>query len=301
MKNVFIRTLPIVAALIFLSACRKDDSNFPQTLQKSSLAASNATMVKPRHIVIVIEENRSYSQIMGSDSAPYINSLAKDRHAVVFNASYGATHPSQPNYLALYSGSDQGVTTDRRPSNAPFITPNLGRQLLDAGRTFVTYSQGLPYAGYDGDTWGPYVRRHNPAANWIGRGINQIPLKTNQPFTAFPRDYSQLPTVCFVIPNTTYDMHDGSVKEGDKWLKEHLDSYIQWTKTHDDLFILTFDEDNGKDSNHVFTMFYGSMVRNGVDAFKVSHYRLLRTIEDMYGLPYAGLAANAKTISNCWR
>jgi acid phosphatase len=238
---------------------------------------------------------------MGSDSAPYINSLAKDRHAVVFTNSHAETHPSQPNYLDLYSGSDQGVTNDNRPSNAPFTTSNLGRQLLDAGRTFATYSQGLPYAGYDGDTWGPYARKHNPAANWVGRGTNQIPPKTNQPFSAFPKDYTQLPTVSFVIPSRDYDMHDGSVRAGDKWLREHLDAYIQWTKTHDDLFILTFDEDNGKDSNHIFTMFFGSMIRPGQDAFKVSHYRVLRTLEDMYGLPYAGLAANAKTITNCWK
>lgn len=155
--------------------------------------------------------------------------------------------------------------------------------------------------GYNGDSYGAYVRKHNPAANWMGTGTNQIPTSTNQPFTAFPTDYTKLPTVSIVVPNENDDMHDGSISTGDSWLKSHLDGYIQWAKTHNSLFILTFDEDNGNYGNHVVTIFTGAMVKKGQYSIKINHYNVLRTIEDMYGLPYAGNAANVTTIKRCWK
>jgi len=259
---------------------------------------------QPDHIVIVILENHAYSQIIGSSSAPYINSLASDPASANFKSSYAIEHPSQPNYLDLYSGVNQGITNNFLPTNWPFTTANLGRQLKDAGKTFVTYSEDLPSVGYEGASYNSYARKHNPAANWQGTGINQIPATTNQPFTAFPTDYTQLPTVCFVIPNQNHDMHNGSdpakITVGDTWVKDHLDNYVQWAKTHNSLFILTFDEDDKSDSNHITTIFTGSMVKGGNYSTKISHYSVLRTIEQMYNLPFIANAATAITIS-CWK
>jgi acid phosphatase len=65
---------------------------------------------RPDHIVIVIEENHGYDQIIGAEEAPYINHLAQQ--AAVFTDAHGVTHPSQPDYLALFSGSRQGVHND---------------------------------------------------------------------------------------------------------------------------------------------------------------------------------------------
>src|SRR5438876_5789349 len=104
----------------------------------------------PDHVVIVIEENRSYSGIIGNAAAPYINSLI-GQGALLTN-SFAITHPSQPNYIALFSGSTQGVTSDATPTNVPYTTPNLGAQLISAGRTFVGYSEDLPSVGYTGDS-----------------------------------------------------------------------------------------------------------------------------------------------------
>src|SRR5206468_374914 len=155
--------------------------------------------------------------------------------------------------------------------------------------------------GYNGDKKGAYVHRHNPAANWIGSGTHQIPATTNQPFSAFPSDYTKLPTVSLVVPNVNCDMHDGSISKGDTWLENNLKKYIKWAKTNNSLFILTFDEDDAKHGNHIVTIFCGSMVRSGKDIIQIDHYRVLRTIEDMYGLRYAGNAANVKPITNCWK
>jgi len=298
MKNRRINVLLVLLALVFFAVDCNKETNVPTS---APLPKTTNSMPKPDHIVIVIDENHSYSQIIGSDSAPYINSLVSDSFSANFINSYGITYSSQPNYLDLFSGSNQGVIHDDHPGNEPFTTPNLGRQLIDAGRSFVSYSESLPVVGYNGDTAGAYARKHNPAANWMGSGTNQIPPATNQPFTAFPADYTKLPTVSFVIPDLDNDMHDGTISMGDSWLKNNLDKYIQWAKTHNSLFILTFDEDDKKNNNHIVTIFCGSMVKGGQYSVRINHYNVLRTIENMYGLPYAGNAANAATITGWWR
>ena len=171
----------------------------------------------------------------------------------------------------------------------------------DAGKSFATYSEDLPVIGYNGDKYGEYVRKHNPAANWMGTGKNQIPATTNQPFTAFPSDYTKLPTVSFVVPNENNDMHNGSIPAGDTWVRNNLDSYVQWAKKHNSLFILTFDEDDYGDGMRIVTILTGEMVKGGSYKTTINHFNVLRTIEWIYGLPYAGDAAKVKTITNCWR
>jgi hypothetical protein len=264
---------------------------------------SEAVVSIPRadHIVVLILENHSYSDIIGSSSAPYINSLGKDAYSATFTKSFGVTHPSQPNYLDLFSGSDQGVTDDSNPANDPFTTPNLGKQLIHASLSYSTFSEDLPSVGYNGDSYGAYVRKHNPAANWMGTGTNQIPAATNQPYTSMPTDFSKLPTVSFVVPNLNNDMHDGSVSTGDTWVKNHLDSYIQWAKTHNSLFILTFDEDDKSQGNQIVTIFTGETVKGGAYSTNINHYNILRTIESMYGLGHIGNAATVKPIRVCWK
>lgn len=302
MKDAFLKSMLVFLAVIFFADCNKEKNVLPSVDQKQSIPnVANATLPRPDHIVIVVEENHTYSQVIGSSDAPYINSLVNDPNTVRFTQSYGNAYGSQVDYLDLYSGANQGAGGTGHPKNEPFTTPNLGRQLMDAGLSYSTYSQGLPYTGYNGDRYGTYVRIHNPAANWMGTGTNQIPPTTNQPFTAFPSDFTKLPTVSLVIPNLNKDMHDGTVSEGDSWLKNNLNKYIQWAKTHNSLFIFTFDEDDGKHNNRIPTFFTGAMVKGGRDTMHINHFNVLRTIEDMYGLPYAGNAASAKPITHCWK
>lgn len=275
---------------------------FVTTLFLALVLQARTQVPRPDHVVVLILENHGYSQIIGSADAPYINALATDNKSALFTQSYAVTHPSQPNYIDLYSGCNQGVLLDFLPSGTPWTTDNLGRQLLDSGFTWATYSEDLPAVGSDVETNLAYVRRHNPAANWMGTGQNQIPPTTNQPFTAFPSDFDSLPTVCFVIPNLDHDMHDGSVSVGDTWYHDYIDPYVQWAKTHNSLLILTYDEDDGIifSSNHILTIFAGEPVAPGSYSEAFNHYTVLRTIEDMYGLPYACNAAAMLTITDCW-
>src|SRR5262249_22937204 len=154
----------------------------------------------PSHVVIAIEENHAYNQIIGSSSAPYINSLANS--GALFTQSFAITHPSEPNYLAFFSGSTQGITDDSCPHT--FGPPDLGGELIAAGLTFGGYSEDLPSVGSTVCTSGSYARKHNP---WVN--FTDVPSSDNLPFTSFPTNFSTLPTVSIVVPNQQNDMHDG--------------------------------------------------------------------------------------------
>jgi hypothetical protein len=260
-----------------------------------------AQVPRPERVVIVIEENQSYNQIIGNSSAPYINSLANDTLGLLFTQSFAITHPSQPNYLWLFSGDNQGVTDDNLPSGLPFTTDNLGSELMRNGYSFKGYSEDLPSVGYNGTSSGAYARKHNPWVNWQDSPTNGIPSSLNVPFSDFPSNYVSLPSVSIVIPNLNNDMHDGTISAGDTWLKNNLDGYIQWAKANNSLFILTFDEDDGSSNNQIATIFVGQMVKGGTFANKIDHLNVLRTIEDMFGIGHAGSSADSSAIpSNYW-
>ena len=266
---------------------------------------SQAQIPKPDHVVIVLMENHDYSQIVSASSAPYMNSLLSDSNAAVFSQSFALTHPSQPNYIMLFSGDNQGVVDDNLPATFPFTAANLGAALIAKGFTFAGYSEDLPSAGSNVATSGTYARKHNPWVNWQGTGQNGIPSSSNQPLTAFPTNFSTLPTVSFVIPNMTNDMHNGTdptrITTADTWLKTKLDAYIKWSYTHNSLFILTFDENDNSANNHILSILIGSMVKKGTYTQTVNHYDFLRTIEDAYGTALSGSAATATPINNCWK
>jgi hypothetical protein len=263
------------------------------------IQAQTALVPRPDHVVIIIEENHEAPQIIGNKAAPYINSLANQ--GALFTQSFAVSHPSQPNYLQIFSGADQGCTSDSvPPSGAPFTTANLGAELLARGLTFGGYSLTQPGVGFLGGSSGGYVRKHNPWSDWQGTGPNQLPPAVNMPFTSFPADYATLPTISFVIPDKEFDMHSGSIASGDAWLKDNLDAYIQWARTHNSLFILTFDEDDYTDVNLITTFFVGPMVKPGQYSERITHHSVLRTLEEMYGLGHAGAAATATPILGVW-
>ena len=266
-----------------------------------------AAVPRPDHVVIVVEENHSYSSIMGSSSAPFINSLAAG--GASFDQFFAITHPSQPNYLDLFSGSNQGVTDDSRPGNQPFTTPNLASALRTRGYSFTGYSESLPSVGYNGDTWNAYARKHNPWANWQSATPtgNQLPLSVNQPLATFPASgsFSLLPSVSIVVPNLDNDMHDGSIAGGDAWLKSHFAAYNDWAKTHNSMLVVTFDEDDSSGNNRVATIFSGQLGGKTVGGGAVIHsssntFNLLRTVTDMYGAAAPGAAGGAGDLAGLW-
>jgi phosphatidylinositol-3-phosphatase len=260
-----------------------------------AVTARAAALPDPDHVVVVVMENKAFSQIIGSSSAPYINGLAAQ--GANFTQSFAVTHPSQPNYIALFSGSTQGVTNDTCPRNFTGAA-NLGNQLLGAGRTFTGYSETMPSDGFTGCSSpnGLYQRKHNP---WVD--FDNVPAATNRTFAAFPSDFATLPALSFVVPNMCDDMHDCPVSTGDTWLRDHIDPYAQWAKAHNSLLVLTFDEDDSGHSNQITTVVVGQQVKPGSYAERIDHYTVLRTLEDIYGLPALGNAAQRTAITDIWQ
>ncbi len=282
---VFLQVLSIIASTFYF---------FPEAVAEGTVALQ--TIPRPDHVVVVFEENKSYKQIIRNMAAQYINLLANN--GALFTNSFGVIHPSQPNYLAFFAGSTNGVPDDRCPIS--LSGDNLARQLIRAGLTFAIYSESLPSTGYTGCVSGDYVRKHNPVANW-----EDLPAKVNLPFSSFPADHSKLPTVSFVVPNQANDMHDGeplqAIIQGDRWLKANLDSYSQWAKSNNSLLIVTWDEDDDSSNNQIATIFLGPMVKPGRYNNRIDHYSVLRTIVDMYGLTPMGHSADVKAIVEVWK
>jgi phosphatidylinositol-3-phosphatase len=275
------------------------------------------------HVVIVVEENKDYDQIIDNPliEARYINSTLR-KEGANFTRMYGEEHHSQGNYFWLFSGSNQCVGFDDRPPFWKIHAPNLGAALIAKRLSFKGYAENLPAIGSDIDVFPEkhslYARKHVP---WIS--FDDIPngdtvaTSSNLRFEDFPRDpagFSSLPTVAFVIPNLKDDMHDDKPKEsvprGDTWLKTNIDPYYQWAKSNNSLLILTFDENDDQSGgmgltdpsivpcnqrqkdqqNRIYTVFAGAHIRPGEysEGNGITHVNILRTLEAMYGLPRCG-------------
>jgi phosphatidylinositol-3-phosphatase len=269
------------------------DPNSASTMRHSVREQPRAVGRRPDHVVVVVLENKHRSDVIGNPRAPYLNKLA--RQGANMTRSYAVTRPSQPNYLAMFSGSTHAVKSNACPQRFK-KKQNLGSQLRRAGLSFTGYSESLPKTGFTGCIRGRYQRKHNP---WVNFG--NLPRSTNQPFSAFPRDYRKLPTVAFVSPNMCNGMHDCSIRTGDRWMKKHFDRYAQWAKRNNSGLVVTFDENAGDRTHPIYTVIVGEGIRPRRYVQRMNHYTLLRTIEKAYGLPPLGRAAKARPLSTIWK
>ncbi|MBV8424226.1 MAG: acid phosphatase [Candidatus Eremiobacteraeota bacterium] len=251
-----------------------------------------AGLPKVDHVVIVVEENRTLAEIEGNPNAPFINALMRD--GALFTSAHAITHPSLPNYFALFAG-----ITNRNGDGCPATgiaanAPNLASELFASGRAFAGYAESMPQTGFSGCWAGRYARKHVP---WVQ--FANVPRSVSRPFSALT-SYDALPAVTMIIPNLDDDMHDGTIAMGDAWLAKHIAPLLAWGKTHNTLFVLTWDE--GFDAtNHIPTLFAGPMVRPGKYSERVDHYTILRTIEDVLSVPPTGAANRRTALTDCWR
>lgn len=243
------------------------------------IARADDGLPVPDHVVVVIMENHSFGEIIDHHRAPFIASLAE--HGALFTNAFAVSHPSEPNYFALFSGSTQNVHDDGFHSFTQ--APTLAGALAAAQKTFIGYVEaGSP-------------RKHAPWESFASaRGVER-------PLADFPRSFAALPTVSFVIPNLDNDMHDGTVTAGDRWLEAHLGAYAAWAETHNSLLIVTFDEDDYWSDNRIPTIIYGDHVKPGVYAEHVTHFSVLSTLVAMYGLkPFADISG-IPPITEIWQ
>ncbi len=256
--------------------------------------------VRPAHVIIVMEENYAYSEIIGSSLAPTLTALSGASYTANFTQDYAITHPSEPNYLCLFSGSQQGVTGDiSGQDGAPFTDCNLGASLIQNGYTFIGYSESQPSIGWYSADDPPYYTKHSPWINWINAGNDDsIPVLSDLPYTSFPdsNNYASLPTVSWVIPDIDDDMHDPpsdptvAIPNGDNWFHANIMPLVRWAsiEANNTVVITTWDEDDGTMGNNIALLVSSGLVNGGNYSTTLNHYDVLRTIEDMYNIPECG-------------
>lgn len=231
------------------------------------------------HIVVVMEENHAYNEIIGSPSAPYINGTLVPGGAVMSNY-FAITHPSEPNYFALYAGSTFGVTDDNFHAEPD---PTLDTVLNAAGKSFAGYVEQ------------PIDQNHTP---WEYFPEGTSVEKDISSFTA--GNFAALPTVSFVIPNVNDDMHDGTIQQGDTWLQNNINAYAQWAKSNNSLLVVTWDEDDGAQNNQVPAILYGADITPGLYNTPYNHYNLLSAIATAESVTGPNNAATASPITGIY-
>ena len=259
-------------------------------------AAHGANGVPPlQHIVVIVFENKDEHEVIGASAAPTFNALA--RRYVRFTHYRGVSHPSLPNYIAMVSGSTQGITSDC--TTCIVDAKNLADTLDAAGKSWKTYAEGLPKPGYTGAWAGRYAKKHDPFVYFRDVASSPGRRKRVVPLVHLRSDLlaEHLPDFALVIPDMCHSMHDCSVRTGDRWLARTIPPLLQLPNT---VVFITFDE--GLAGNHIPTMAVGTAVRSHVSVTTpTDHYALLRTIEDAWGLPPLGRSAAVKPITNIWR
>jgi len=256
-----------------------------------------------RHIYVIVMENREYGTIVGNPDAPYINGLIA-RYGLATNYR-AVAHPSQPNYIALFSGSTQGVTDNgvHRLSRR-----NLVDQLAAHGISWRVFAQNVPLGCFTGATAsggpdgpGEYARKHEPAISFTS--ITRRPSRC-----AKIRDFSHFsPSIArfeLIVPNMCNSMHDCSTAKGDAFLRGFMPKILKSPAMTGSVVFLTWDEGSSNlgGGGRIATVVIGPTVKRGYhSATRHSHYSLLRTIETAWGLGCLNRSCSANTLREFFR
>jgi len=272
-----------------------------------------AQVPRSNHVVLVVEEYHSFSQVIGNPAMPYFNSLAKTY--ALATQFYANTHPSIGNYFELTAGQ---IITNNDASNATVTADNIVRHLLTAGKTWKGYAENLPAVGYVGGDVFPYVRHHYPVSYFSDVVNSRVERLNLVPFSHFSSDLANnhLPDFSLVIPNIQNDAHNcpaglvtctdaQKLKAADNWLRAHIAPLIANPvfKT-DGILIILFDEGNFADAAHgggrIAAVVIGPKVRRGFKSnFFYQHQNVLRTILVALGArSFPGAAAGAAPMAD---
>ena len=266
--------------------------------------AAVAGLPRIGHIFVVVMENHEASQIIGNSNAPYTNSLiAKYGFASNYTA---VSHPSEPNYFALWAGSTRGVTNDSTYNFTSGTT--LGDQISAAGRSWHVAAQNVPLNCYTGSTAsggedgsGTYARKHEPAISWTSVSRNSSKCARITDFSHFSPTTGNL---WFIAPNLCNDMHDCSIARGDTFLKGFLPKIMNSSVWSSSVIFLTWDEGStsigggGKVATVVISPYAKTGYRSSTSH---SHYSLVRTIDDAWGMPCLHKACNANNLAEFFK
>jgi hypothetical protein len=267
--------------------------------QRPGGGSAAATPATRSHVVVIMMENKEGTQVLGSRDAPFLTGLA--RRAGVATHSYGVTHPSLPNYIALVSGSTQGITDDCTACHAN--GPNLAGQLERAHRSWGAYLEGLPAPCARPASAGDYAKKHDPFAYDDAIAADPTRCDRRVPLSRLTADVraGRLPDFALITPNLCHDTHDCPVGTGDRFLAGLVPGLLPALGPHGFL-IVTYDEGasnagccGGSHGGRIATVVAGPDVRPGARAGRpIDHYGVLASVERAFGLPPLGAARDPR-------
>ncbi len=277
------------ALLMLVTGCTTRGDATPVTpVMPAATASPASTGLAIDHVVIIMEENKPASGVVGNASAPYLNGLATSYSLAT--DYWAVTHPSLPNYLAITGGSTAGITSDCSPGPSCRASGvNIADEIIASGRSWKMYAESMP-APCSPTSSGEYAVKHNPFLYYASVTRDRAYCAAHDvPFSQFAGDLAtttSLPNYSLISPNLCNDMHDCSVATGDAWLAREVPEILgspAFTQQNS-LLIVTFDEGDNS-SNTVACIFAGPAAkRHSTSATAYSHYSVLRTLEDAWRL-----------------
>ena len=274
----------LLCLALVAAGCGSSSSPAPVVKQAAFEAKAKA---KGSHVAVIVMENKEYSDVIGSSSAPFINGLAR-RYGLA-TSSYGVSHPSLPNYLALTGGDTFGISSDCTSCHvgAKSIVDELEGKRI----SWKAYMESMPSPCYRGGSAGDYAKKHDPFAYYDRIVSSSRRCSKIVPYPQLAQDMhrGRLPKFIWISPNLCHDMHDCEVKTGDSFLAGLVPPLMRALGRHGVLF-LTWDEGSsdrgccgGASGGHIATIVAGRDVRRGRrSAVPYDHYSVLRTISELF-------------------
>jgi acid phosphatase len=259
-------------------------------------ATTTTKPVSSPHVMIVMMENKSFSEVIGQADQPYTNNLANTYGLATQSYAFG--HPSLPNYLDIVSGSNQGVTDDGPPSSHKFpSTQTLADQLVAAGFSAKAYAENLPPDPTN--SLGEYAVRHVPWEYFPSARISVA----NASSIVGDLNAANAPDFVWYTPNLINDEHDGSVQQGEAFLSKLIPEVqsTSWYRSGGRIIVEWDESDadnsgvNGSGGGHVATIVVSSSLRASPKRVStpVNSAGILRSLEDAFGLAHLGAARDA--------
>jgi acid phosphatase len=300
-KSTILYALTACVLLLAGTACGSGASGSQPTVTVP------AQIPQSNHIVVVMEENQSYSSVVHNTiDWPNLNNLISS--GALATNYYANSHPSIGNYFMLTTG--MLLTTDDN-STTVWNVDNLARRMLASGVSFKVYAEGVT-PGYLGGNTGRYLIRHNPFAMLSDvAGNPQVASQCISPFTQFTADLASgtLPEFSFIVPDIDDDAHTGTPQQADTWLQTNVIAFLSkspaFASGGDGVFIVDFDESAASDARYgggqVTQVFWGPNVKVGFTQTSTTvyqHQSMLRTVMEALRLSNPpGAAASAPSMS----
>ena len=297
------RTLSVCLACVFTlgaaTGCGLSSASGPRPPGPSP--APSGSVPQFGHVVMVVEENHSYSEVIGNAAMPYLNSLASQYGLAT--QYFANTHPSIGNYFMLTTGQ---LVTDDDKFTATIDMDNIVRDFIAAGKTWKSYAESIPSTGYTGGDSYPYAKRHNPFSYFTDVVNSSTQVNNLVSLSQFNSDLvnDQLPTFSYLVPNLLNDAHDGPLQLADAWLQQNIAPLISSaTFQKNGLLIIAFDEsetsDSGHGGGHVAALIISPKAKQGYQSTTIyQHQSALRLILHGLGIQtYPAAASTAPEIS----